>query len=162
MLMGKVCPAVRLLLNGMDMVTTGSVIFVPSSALGEVTWILMSVGVTDVFTTAIPAVCPEGSLTATPRTGPEGTWGRVLPWPIGLGSVLESCHWNIPPAGTLVSKTFRPIVPAGNGGGVGEGVGTGVGVGVGVRPPALALEPPHPQEPKIARASKAAPTSLSR
>ncbi|HEV7675180.1 MAG TPA: hypothetical protein VGQ12_11675, partial [Candidatus Angelobacter sp.] len=56
--------------------------------------------------------------------------------------------------GTLVFSTFKPIVPAGNGGGVGVGVGTGVGVGVGVGPPALAL-PPHPQEALTARASKA-------
>src|SRR6185503_16787611 len=91
-------------------------------------------GLTDVSITAMPAAFPEGSLTATPRTGPVGTCGRVLPWPTGLGSVLESWNWKIPPGGTLVSKTFMPIVPAGNPVGVGDGVGTGVGVGVGGRP----------------------------
>src|SRR6478672_1949141 len=112
-------------------------------------------GFTDVSITAIPAAFPDGSLTATPRTGPVGTCGRVLPWPIGLGSVLESWNWKIPPGGTLVFSTFMPIVPAGNGGGVGVGVGTGVGVGVGVGPPALALPPPHPQEPQTAKANTA-------
>src|SRR5437899_106597 len=107
----------------------------------------------DPFTTAIPAACPDGSFTATPRTGPEGTVGRVLPWPMGFGSVLESCHWKIPPGGTLVSKTFRPIVPAGNVGGGGVGVGTGVGVGV--KPVTEVPEPPHDHDPAIAIANKA-------
>src|SRR6476660_10040610 len=132
--MGNFCPEVRLPLNGMDIVITGYETLVPSKASGEVTCILTSVGVTAVFTTAIPAAFPEGSLTATPRTGPEGIVGRVLPWPIGLGSVLDSWYWKIPPGGTLVSSTFRPMVPAGSGGGV--GVGTGVGLSVG--PPAEA------------------------
>src|SRR6266571_881263 len=129
--------------------------FVPSSASGELSCSLMSVGLTDVLITAIPAAFPDGSLTATPRTGPEGTCGRVLPWPIGLGSVLESWNWKIPPGGTLVSRTFRPMVPAGNGAGVGVGTGVGVGVGVEPGPPAKEFEPPHPQAPPIAMASKA-------
>ncbi len=86
-------------------------------------------GLTDVSITAIPAAFPDGSFTATPRTGPVGTCGRVLPWPIGLGSVLESWNWKIPPGGTLVFKTAIPIVPAGKGAGVGVAVGAGVGVG---------------------------------
>src|SRR6267378_8595652 len=97
MLKGNVAPGVRLLLNGMDMVTTGYVILVPSSASGELSWILMLVGLTDVSITAIPAACPDGSFTATPRSGPEGTCGRVLPCPIGLGSVLDSWNWRVPP-----------------------------------------------------------------
>jgi hypothetical protein len=74
---------------------------------------------------------------------------------MGLGSVLESWNWNMPPGGTLVFRTAIPIVPAGNGGGVGVGVGTGVdvGVGAGVGPPALALPPPQPQQAPIASAS---------
>jgi hypothetical protein len=107
-------------------------------------------GLTDVSITAIPAAFPDGSFTATPRTGPVGTCGRVLPWPIGLGSVLESWNWKIPPGGTLVSNTFMPIVPAAVAGGV--GVATGVGMGVGVGPPALALPPPQPQQALIVRA----------
>src|SRR5512140_633106 len=78
---------------------------------------------------------------------------------MGLGSVLESWNWKIPPGGTLVFRTAIPIVPAGNGGGVGVGVGTGVGVdvgvGVGVGPPALALPPPQPQQATTVRASTA-------
>src|SRR5579859_7940905 len=76
---------------------------------------------------------------------------------MGLGSVLESWNWNMPPGGTLVFRTAIPIVPAGNGAGVGVGVGigVGVGVGVGVGPPALALPPPHPQLAPTARASTA-------
>src|SRR5579859_6478928 len=76
---------------------------------------------------------------------------------MGLGSVLESWNWNMPPGGTLVFRTAIPIVPAGNGAGVGVGVGTGVGVGVGVGvgPPALALPPPQPQQAPIVRASTA-------
>jgi len=46
-----------------------------------------------------------------------------------------------------------PMVPAGSVVGVGVGTGVGVGVGEGVVP--LALELPHPDEPAIARASKA-------
>src|SRR5579864_4244041 len=130
---------------------------VPSSASGELSCSLISVGLTEVLITAIPADFPDGSFTATPRTGPAGTCGRVLPCPIGLGSVFDSWNWKMPPGGTLVFRTAKPIVPAGNGAGVGAGVGTGVGVGVGVEPgpPTKAFEPPHPQEPPIARASKA-------
>src|SRR5437588_7371354 len=123
---------------------------VPSNASGELSWIEMLVLLPPGGTRAIPAALPEGSFTATPRTGPGGTCGRVLPWPIGLGSVLESCHWKIPPAATLVFSTFRPIAPAGRGAGVGVGVGTGVGVGVGVDPPAE-TEPPPPQPHDPAR-----------
>ena len=54
-----------------------------------------------------------------------------------------------------MSRTFSPMVPAGNGAGVGVGTGVGVGVGVVPGPPAKEFEPPHPQEPPIARASKA-------
>ena len=61
----------------------------------------------------------------------------------------------MPPGGTLVSRTFNPMVPAGNGGGVGEGVGAGVGVGAGA---AETEPPPQPQEPAIATASKATPS----
>ena len=100
---------------------------VPRSASGELSWILMFDGLTEVSITAIPAAFPDGSFTATPRTGPVGTCGRVLPWPMGLGSVLESWNWKIPPGGTLVFKTAIPIAPAGNGAGVGVAVGTGVG-----------------------------------
>src|SRR5690349_12388193 len=114
---------------------------VPSNAFGELTWILIFVLLLSSGISAIPAALPDGSLTETPRTGPAGTCGRVLPWPIGFGSVLESCHWNMPPGGTLVSRTLRPMVPAGVAGGV--GVGTGVGVGVGP-PPAETEPPPHP------------------
>src|SRR5438270_4635232 len=115
----------------------------------------------DPFTTAMPAALPEGSFTATPRTGPAGTCGRVLPWPIGLGSVLESCHWKIPPGGTLVLRTFIPMVPAGKDVGVGEGVGTGVGVGEGVDPLAEAV-PPHPHGPALAMATKMTPSLPAR
>jgi len=130
---------------------------VPSRASGELSWILMLEGLTDVSITAIPAAFPDGSFTATPRTGPVGTCGRVLPWPIGLGSVLESWNWKMPPGGTLVFNTAIPIVPGGSGAGVGVGVGigVGVGVGVGVGPPALALPPPHPQLAPTLRASTA-------
>src|SRR5712675_1186090 len=74
---------------------------------------------------------------------------------MGLGSVLESWNWKIPPGGTLVFRTAIPIVPGGKGAGVGVGVGTGVGLGVGVGPPALALPPPHPQQALTVRASTA-------
>src|SRR5579871_1198829 len=76
---------------------------------------------------------------------------------MGLGSVLDSWNWNMPPGGTLVFRTAIPIVPAGNGAGVGVGVGTGVGVGVGVGvgPPALSLPPPQPQQAPTVRASTA-------
>src|SRR5262249_62072917 len=95
---------------------------------------------------------------APPRTVPEGPAGRVRPGAIGLGSVWETCHWKIPPAGTRVSSTFMPIVPAGRGGGVGvgdgEGTGVGVGMGVGVGPPAETPPPPQPHEPTTAIAKR--------
>src|SRR5258708_8545018 len=97
----------------------------------------MLVGLTDVSITAIPAACPDGSFTATPRTGPEGTCGRVLPCPIGLGSVLDSWNWKIPPGGTLVFSTFNPIVPAGNGGGPGGHVHPPLDLRVLLGPPGL-------------------------
>src|SRR5579871_6034569 len=103
----------------------------------------------DPLTTAIPTACPAGSFTATPRTGPEGTLGRVLPWPIGLGSVVESWNWKIPSAGTLVSRTLSSKRL---GDATGVGVGLGLGVGVGVAPatdPVPALELPHDHEPAI-------------
>src|ERR1041385_5907912 len=101
-------------------------------------------------TSAIPAAFPEGSLTATPRTGPDGTCGRVLPWPMGLGSVLERCHWKIPPAGTLVSRTFSSMVLAG----AGVGVGVGIGVGVGRVPAETDPLPPQPHDAATVIANK--------
>src|SRR5215472_2322463 len=96
----------------------------------------------DGATRAMPTASPDGSLIATPRTGPGGICGRVLPWPIGLGSVLESCHWKMPPGGTLVSSTFMPMVPAGS---VGVGVGAGLGDGLGLElgPTAETVPPPQ-------------------
>ncbi|MFI5103923.1 MAG: hypothetical protein ACHP79_03265 [Terriglobales bacterium] len=56
----------------------------------------------------------------------------------------------------MVSRTFKPIAPAGKGGGGGVGVGTGVGVGVGLGPgvPVPALELPHDHDPAIEIANK--------
>src|ERR1700760_846531 len=108
----------------------------------------------DPFTTAIPTARPDGSLTATPRTGPEGTCGRVLPCPIGFGSVVESWNWKMPLAGTLVSNTFSSKTLA-EVTGVGVGVAVGVGVGVGVAPPVEEPEPPpHDHEPAMVIASR--------